>query len=178
MIKKFFPNKSILKASKSNHTKWKVFQFMCTYLARICWVLLASCFIYNLVFQLISEKTLCSKDLTISLIDIFMNNFIYDSYKFTCKFAFIPFLSFRRVQKQEPNSQQVRGLVTRNISVLFVYSDSRYTSKACRIQYNFINNLFFNICLYCSSMVSQNSFIIIFERILCFSFMAFHFAWF
>ena len=123
-------------------------------------------------------KTLCSKDLTISLIDILMNNFIYDSHKFTYKFAFIPFLPFRRVPKQEPNSQQVRGLVTRNISVLFVYSDSRYTSKACRIQYNFINNLFFNICLYCSSMVSQNSFIIIFERILCFSFMAFHFAWF
>ena len=137
---------------------------------------LASCFIYSLVFQLISEKTLCSKDLTISLIDIFMNNFIYDSYKFTCKFAFIPFLSFRRVQKQEPNSQQVRGLVTRNISVLFVYSDSRYTSKACQIQYNFVNNLFFNICLYCSSMVSQNSFIIIFERILYFSFTAFHFT--
>ena len=37
-------------------------------------------------------------------------------------------------QKQESGFQQVGGLVTRNISVFLYYSESRSTSKACRIQ--------------------------------------------
>ena len=46
------------------------------------------------------------------------NNGNYNNYKFSHKFAFIPFLSFRRNLKQESNFQQVGGLVTRNVSVL------------------------------------------------------------
>ena len=38
------------------------------------------------------------------------------SLKFIYKFTFIPFLSFRRNQKQESNFQQVGGLVMRYIS--------------------------------------------------------------
>ena len=39
----------------------------------------------------------------------------YNSYKFSYKFPFIPFLSFHRNQKQrESTFQKVGGLVTRN----------------------------------------------------------------
>ena len=41
----------------------------------------------------------------------------YDSYKFSYKSAFISFLFFRRIQKQESNFQQAGGLVMRNVSV-------------------------------------------------------------
>ena len=41
----------------------------------------------------------------------------YDSYKFGYKSAFISFLFFRRIQKQESNFQQAGGLVMRNVSV-------------------------------------------------------------
>ena len=45
------------------------------------------------------------------------NNRKYNSCKFSCRFVFIPFLSFRRNQKQESNFLQVGDLLTRNISV-------------------------------------------------------------
>ena len=48
---------------------------------------------------------------------LYENNRNYNSYKFNCKFAFIPFLLFRRNQKQESNFQQVGGQAKRNISV-------------------------------------------------------------
>ena len=41
------------------------------------------------------------------------NNHNYNSYKFSYKFTFIPFLSFRKSQKQESNFQQVGGLVSK-----------------------------------------------------------------
>ena len=47
---------------------------------------------------------------------LYENNRNYNSYKFSYKFDFIPVLSFRRNQKQEPKFQQVGDLVTRNIS--------------------------------------------------------------
>ena len=40
------------------------------------------------------------------------NNWDYNFYKFSFKFAFIHFLSFRTSQKQESGFQQVVGLVT------------------------------------------------------------------
>ena len=47
---------------------------------------------------------------------LYENNHNYNSYKFSYKFDFIPVLSFRRNQKQEPKFQQIGDLVTRNIS--------------------------------------------------------------
>ena len=47
----------------------------------------------------------------------------------------MPFLSFRRNQKQESNFQQVGGLVTRNISIFFLQICA--TSKVCRTQQTF-----------------------------------------
>ena len=41
----------------------------------------------------------------------------YNSYRFTCKFAFIFFLPFLTNQKQELDFQQVGGLVTGYMSV-------------------------------------------------------------
>ena len=54
--------------------------------------------------------------------DIFLyeNNRNYDSYIFSYKFAFTLFLSFLTIQKQESGFQQIRGLVTRNISVFYI----------------------------------------------------------
>ena len=45
---------------------------------------------------------------------LFYEKIVSNSYKF----VFIPFLFFRRTQKQEPNFQHVGGLLGRNISVL------------------------------------------------------------
>ena len=44
-----------------------------------------------------------------------------------------PFLSFRRNQKQESNFRQAAGLVIKQ-NLLFVYSESHFTSKRYRIQ--------------------------------------------
>ena len=52
------------KASKNNHNSSKVFQLVCSWLARICRVRSASYFIYGFVIQVISEKTVCNKGFT------------------------------------------------------------------------------------------------------------------
>ena len=78
-------------------------------MVRICSGRSASCFINSFMLQVISEKNLCSKGFTCSLSNC-------DSYKSWCKFDFILFLSFCRIQKQESNFQQVGGLVTITIS--------------------------------------------------------------
>ena len=49
--------------------------------------------------------------------DLDENNRNYDLNSFSCKFAFILFLSFLTNQKQESDFQQIGGLVTRDISV-------------------------------------------------------------
>ena len=62
-------------------------------MARICWGRSQSCFLYSFVFQVISEKALCSKDLTRNLREfLYENNRNYSSYKFSYKFAFCPLL--------------------------------------------------------------------------------------
>ena len=48
---------------------------------------------------------------------LYGNNRNYNSYKFSYKFTFIPFFSFRRNQKQESNFQQDCSLVTKHVSV-------------------------------------------------------------
>ena len=69
------------------------------------------------------------------------------------KFAFTLYLSFRRNQKQESSFLQVGDLVKRNISVygeflfLFVYSEWRSTSEACRIEKAFIKGFSYRFFL-------------------------------
>ena len=102
-------NQEILKASKNNRNSSKAFQLVCSQLARIRRRFSTGCFIYNFVIQVISEKSLCSKDFSSNLRD--------NSYRFCYKFAFILFLSFLTNQKQESCFQQVGGLVMRKFSV-------------------------------------------------------------
>ena len=103
---------------KNNHSSWEALQLMCTQLTMICWVHSSSCFVYGFMIQVISEKH-CVATIIPDIWEtpLYKNNCNYNSYKFNCKFTFIPFLSFRRNQKQESNFQQVGGLITRNISV-------------------------------------------------------------
>ena len=91
------------------------------------------------MFQVITEGGICRIDFSRNLKGIFMCKYDCNSnsYKFSSKFTFITFFSFHRNQKQESNFQQVGGLVTRN-SFAFFYSESRSTSKVCRIQKIFI----------------------------------------
>ena len=72
------------------------------------------------MFQVISNKAPCNKDFTKRRLggNIF--------YKFSYKFALIPFLSFRRNEKQEPNFQHVVGLVTRKIYVFCFWQVALY----------------------------------------------------
>ena len=56
--------------------------------------------------------------LTVSGSLLYENNCDYDSYKF----VLILFLFLSRIQKQESNLRQVSGLVTRNVSFLFIAS--------------------------------------------------------
>ena len=109
-----------MKTSKKIHSIWKALQLMCTKLSRIFWGRYLSYFVYGVVFQVISQKTLCSKDFGKNLRGfLYENNRNYNSFKFIYKFIFICFSSFRRNERQESNFWQVSGLVTRNISVLF-----------------------------------------------------------
>ena len=55
-----------------------------------------------------------------------------NSYKFSYKFTFIPFLCFYRNQKQEPNFQQVGGLVTRNSFVFSLKTHHAYSTMKRR----------------------------------------------
>ena len=62
---------------------------------------------------MISKKYCVAKILQrIREIFLYEKNSNYNSYKFSNKFAFIPFVYFCRNQKQEPNFQQVGDLGT------------------------------------------------------------------
>ena len=54
-------NQQILNPAKNNRDNSKALQLVCSWLARICWRLFTSCFIYGFAIQVTSEKTLCSK---------------------------------------------------------------------------------------------------------------------
>ena len=86
-----------------------------------CWGPSTSYFIYDFVFQVISKKTLCTKDFISYLGRIkFPSNFYYS-------FTIIPStiipsnyklrLSFRKNHKQQSNFHGVGGLVSRNVSI-------------------------------------------------------------
>ena len=83
---------------------------------------------------------------------LYENDLNFNSYKFSCKFNFIPFLSFHRNQKQESNFQQVGGLATRNsFTFCLVELEWRSTSKVRQNQQTFIKDCY--SCLYYSSML-------------------------
>ena len=94
---------------------------------RVCWGCSTSCFLYYFVFQVITEKH-CVAKISQGIWEGFLNknNRIYNSYKFSYKFAFIPCLFLRRKQKQESNFQKVGDLVTRNISVTYLWRLALY----------------------------------------------------
>ena len=64
-------------------------------------------------------KTHCVAKVLLVIWEIFLheNNNNYNSYRFSCKFVFLLFLSFLTNHKQESGFQQVDGLVTRSFSV-------------------------------------------------------------
>ena len=79
------------------------------------------------------------------------NNLNYDSYVFSYNFAFIPFLSFLRNQKQESKFQQVCNLITRNISgFLFIASRALFY-----VDFNIILYGNFLTCYSCSHYSSM-----------------------
>ena len=45
--------------NEAQDTGIKTLHLMCTWLARICWGRLTSCFVYGFLFQVINEKTVC-----------------------------------------------------------------------------------------------------------------------
>ena len=61
------------------------------------------------------------------------SSFSYDSYKFSYNFAFIPLFHFIKTKNKNQFWSRVAGLVKKYISA-FVYSESRSTSEASRIQ--------------------------------------------
>ena len=67
-----------------------------------------------------SVKKICVAKALLEIWEIFLheNNRNYHFYRFSYKFAFIPFLSFLTNQKQKSGFQQVGGLVKRNIFAL------------------------------------------------------------
>ena len=98
----------ILKASKNNLNTSEALRLICTYLVRICCWRSTSCFDFGFVIQAISEKNFVATVL-LAMREIFVygNNCKYDSYKSGYKFAFIPFLSLLRNQKQKSDFQGV-----------------------------------------------------------------------
>ena len=68
-------------------------------------------------------KKHCVAKILLAILEIFLheNNRNYNSYIFSYKFA-LPYFSFLTNQKQKTGFQQVSGLVTRNICLLFTVS--------------------------------------------------------
>ena len=104
LVKITLPNKlENLKASRKNYSSWKALQLMCLQLPRVYCGHSASCFIYFL-FQVVSEKKLCSKDFTCNMRNIFYeSNCEYNVFKFCYEFAFIFLFSFRKNNKKKKN---------------------------------------------------------------------------
>ena len=107
-------------------------------LLRMRWGQTTGCFIYDFVFQVISDKALCSKDFTSCLRDILdENNCNFNFSKWRYKLGFIPFVSFHMNQKQETIFYKVCGLATKKF-IAFAYSESHSTSKRWWIEETFL----------------------------------------
>ena len=72
------------------------------------------------MFQVITEKTLCSKDFT-SETFLWEKNCKYDFFKFSYTFSFLPAFYFRKNQKPESNFQQVGSLVIKKHFCIFLH---------------------------------------------------------
>ena len=84
----------------------------------------------------------------------------YNSCRFSCKFAFVLFLSFLTNQKQEPGFHQVGRLVTRNIYFLFIAGRAllqSHTKLDRRLQKNFLT---FYSCWYYISITNPIHFMV------------------
>ena len=126
----------------------KALQQLYPQLPKICWGHSTSCFIYNFVIQVISEKKLCSEGFTSNLRDIVLheNNCNYHSYRFSYKFSFILFLF-----SYKPNMNQVFSKLLvwyQEIFLFFVYSELRSTSKPCRILWSYIKEFSYMLFLF------------------------------
>ena len=128
-------NKEILKASKNNHSSWRATQLIHTQLARI-WRRFERVVLFKILCLKWPVKKYCAGKILQGISERFLyeNDRDYNSYKFSYKFTFIPFLSIHRNQKQGSNFQQVDDLVTRN-TIGFFYSKLHSTSKVCQIQF-------------------------------------------
>ena len=73
--------------------------------------------LHVVLYTLLWKRNTCKDLLAVWETFLYENTFNYDSLKFKYRFAFIPFLSFCKIQNQESNFQQVGGLGPRNISV-------------------------------------------------------------
>ena len=76
---------------------------------------------------------------------------------FSYKFAFIPFQSFHRHQKQESSFQQGGGLVTRN-KFVFCLQQSRSTLEVCQIQQIFVKSFSYMLFLLALQLHGQIQF--------------------
>ena len=124
---------------------------MCPYLARICRGRSTGCFIYNFLFQVISERTLQQR-FNQEFERCFYMKIIVTIIRIDLDTNFILFLSFLANQKQELDFQQVGGLVTRNTSVFCSQRVTLYFTAMPRL--TFIRNfLTCYSCLYCSCMI-------------------------
>ena len=119
-------NQEILKASKNNRDCSKAFRLMCRAIEGVLQVVL-----FIVLWFKWSVQIQCVAKVLLAIWKIFLHksNRNYNFYRFSYKFAIIVFLSFLTNQKQELGFQQVDGLVTRNVSVFFAYSESRSSSK-------------------------------------------------
>ena len=82
------------------------------------------------------------------------NNCNYNSYRCSCKFAFIFFLSFLTNRKQESGFQQVGSLVTRNIYVFFIASRTLLQSYA---EFNRLSYRNFSTCYHKGATILMSS---------------------
>ena len=107
--------------------------------------------LFTVLFQVISK----AGKILVAVWETFLyeNKWNYDSYKFSFKFAFVPFSFFSRNQKQESNFQKVGGLVTTNICFLFIESKAlfqRHTGFNTLLEGNFLTCY---SCSYYSSII-------------------------
>ena len=125
-------NQEFLKSSKNYRNSLKGFQLMC-YSWRGFGESLLQFILFIVLWFKWSVKKHCVAKVLLEVSQIFLheNNRNYNLYRFSCKFAFILFLSFLINLKQESSFQEVGSLVTR-ILLFFIHSES--SSKSCRIK--------------------------------------------
>ena len=120
-------NQEIVKASNNNRNSSEAFHLMCPWLASVLFT------VWGIKW---SVKKPCIAKVLVPIWEIFLheNNCNYNSYRFSYKVPFILFFSFITNQKQELCFQQCFLVWLQEIFLFFIHSESRTTSKPCRIQ--------------------------------------------